>query len=389
MASYYHSQPTSTGSQWLPTTSAYHSQPTMHDLARACPRSRQTRVMKPRSAGNSPSSAARKQSTVHPHLMQAMPPQYQSSLEEALLASASRNSRPISWHPSSVRTRGLSNPQFYPEVTADSYAGMGALGGQYLAPAVYGGDNLMPYSMTGDPTFSPEYYPVYSDMQEDLPLPQQTPALSMTGSQAEPMGWDAAIPDLSIMHPASDNWSMDMLPMSTNVPPPKTTCPSYVSVPSPGELSSPSTPDFLPIQQFEDSFQPPIEYKKSGKAEEELVGMGLYNQPNGILAKAPQSKPGTGLKLEETFTPSDEEKEMEEDADVESNAQQLSPQLQMPRDEPQVPSQSTSFKQQPKNALNFIQRSFFFEQDEEPHMMSAQPFANLNQPCMSYGYGWV
>jgi hypothetical protein len=38
------------------------------------------------------------------------------------------------------------------------------------------------------------------------------------------------------------------------------------------------------------------ETKKSGKGEEELVGMGLYSQPNGTLARAPQSKSGEGLK---------------------------------------------------------------------------------------------
>jgi hypothetical protein len=323
--------------------------------------------------------------------MQGMPSQFQSSLEEALFASASRNSRPISWHPSSARNRGLSNPQCYPDFTSDGYAGMGPVNEQCLSSAVYGGNDIMSYPMTADTSFShTDYFPVYSHIQDDLPLPQQTPALSMTGSQVESM-WDAAMPDLSLMNPTSDNWNLDMLSMGTNIPLPDTTCPSYVSVPSPGEMSGPSTPDFLPIQQFEDPFQPPVEPKKTGKAEEELVGMGLYSQPNGTLAKAPQSKSGEGLKLEETFTPSEEDKDAEADADTENTSQQSSPQQPIPCDEPvQMPAQSSFFsKQQPKQALNMLQRSFFFDHDEDQQAMAAQPFVSLNQPCMNYGYGWI
>ncbi|KAJ5872137.1 uncharacterized protein N7529_004490 [Penicillium soppii] len=366
----------------------------MQDMVRAFPRPRHTRVMKPRSAGNSPSSAMRRRATVNQNVMHAMPSQYQPSLEEALFASASRNSRPTSWHPSSARNRGLSNPQYYPDFTADNYAGMGAFDQQYLPSAVYGGDDIMAYPMTADAAFSSnDYFPVYSDMQDDLPLPQQTPALSMTGSQVEPMTWDFTMPDLSVMHPTSDNWNFDMLSMGTNIPPPETTCPSYVSVPSPGEMSGPSTPDFLPIQQFEDNFQPPVELKKTAKAEEELVGMGLYSQPNGTLAKAPQSKAGEGLKLEETFTPSDEDKDGEAETDVESDEQQPSPQQPNRYNEPMQMAQSNFIskqQQQPKQALNMLQRSFFFDHDEDQQAMTAaQPFASLNQPCMSYGYGWI
>ncbi|CAG7919439.1 unnamed protein product [Penicillium olsonii] len=381
MAHYQHSQPYSTGSQWLQATPA-HSQPTMQDLVRAFPRPRHSRIVKPRSAGNSPSSTMRRRSTVNQQVMQAMPSQYQSSLEQALFASASRNSRPISWHPSSARTRGLSNPQCYPGFNQESY-GMGPAG-QYLPQSVYGGDEMM-YPMTADSTFSPnDYFPVYSEMQEDLPLPQQTPALSMAGSHVEPMGWDVAMPDFAAMNPASDNWSMEMLSMGTNIPPPEQNCPSYVNVPSPGEMSGPSTPDFLPIQQFEDHFQSPVEAKKSGKAEEELVGMGLYNQPNGTLAKAPQSKPGTGLKLEETFTPSDEDKDAEGEDDDECE-EQPSPPI---REEPAPMAQSSFFPKQSKQTLNMLQRSFFFDQDED-QQPTAQPFPSLNQPCMNYGYGWI
>ncbi|CAP95754.1 Pc21g08570 [Penicillium rubens Wisconsin 54-1255] len=393
MANYsWQPQPPSTGSQWLQDNASY-SQPTMQDLTHAFPRPRHTRVMKPRSAGNSPSSATRRRPTVNQNVMHGMPTQYQSSLEEVLLASAARNPRPMSWHPSSARARGLSNP-YTSDFPSDSYAGMRAVPDQYLTPAVYGGEDIMSYPVTADPSFSPDYFPIYPTMQEDLPLPQHTPGF-MTGSQVGPMGWDVAMStDMSTMsHPASDNWSLDMLSMGTNIPPPETTCPSYVSVPSPGELSGPSTPDFLPIQQFENPFQPSAETKKSGKGEEELVGMGLYSQPNGTLARAPQSKSGEGLKLEETFTPSDEDKDSEEDAEVEIIGQQELPQQPTTYHEsaPTIRQSNFTSKQQPRQALNLLQRSFFFDDDDtdQQPMTAAQPFAGFNQPCMNYGYGWI
>ncbi|KGO63643.1 hypothetical protein PITC_073940 [Penicillium italicum] len=298
----------------------------------------------------------------------------------------------MSWHPSSARTRGLSNP-YISDFHSDSYAGLATVPDQYLSSDIYCDENIMPYPMTADSSFSPDYFPVYPTMQEDLPLPQHTPAV-MTGSQIDPMGWDVAAmsTDMSTMsHPASENWNFDMLSMGTNIPPPETTCPSYVSIPSPGELSGPSTPDFLPIQPFEDPFQLTVEPKKTGKGEEELVGMGLYSQPNGTLARAPQSKSGEGLKLEETFTPS------EEDKDDETDEVEIIREREVPQQPTYTESVSTirhsSFtsKQQPKQALNMLQRSFFFDHDgtNQQPMAVAQPFAGFNQPCMNYGYGWI
>lgn len=390
MANYsWQPQAPSTGSQWLQDHASY-SQPTMQDLTHAFPRPRHTRIMKPRSAGNSPSSATRRRSTVNQNVMHGLPTQYQSTLEEALLTSAARNSRPMSWHPSSARTRGLSNP-YISDFPSDSYAGMGAMPDQYLSSDIYCDDNSISYPMTADPSFSPNYFPVYSTMQEDLPLPQHTPALM---THLDPMGWEAAAmsTDMSMMsHPASDNWTLDMLSMGTNIPPPETTCPSYVSVPSPGELSGPSTPDFLPVQQFEDPFQVTAEPKKTGKGEEELVGMGLYSQPNGTLARAPQSKSGEGLKLEETFTPSDEDKDDETD-EVEIIGQREVPQQPTYHESaPTIRQSNFTSKQQPRQALNLLQRSFFFDNDDtdQQQMTAAQPFAGFNQPCMNYGYGWI
>ncbi|KAJ5177727.1 uncharacterized protein N7500_000426 [Penicillium coprophilum] len=358
----------------------------MQDLARAFPRPRHTRVMKPRSAGNSPSSATRRRSTVNQNMMHGLPTQYQSSLEEALIASAARNSRPMSWHPSSARTRGLST-SYISNFPSDSYAGMGPMSDQYLNSAVYN-ENIMSYPMTADPAFSPnDYFPVYSTMQDNLSLPQQTSSL-MTGSQLDPMGWDFSAMStdmLTMSHPASDNWNLDMLSMGTNIPPARDNMPKL------RELSGPSTPDFLPIQQYENPFQIIPEPRKTGKAEEELVGMGLYSQPNGTLARAPQSKSGEGLKLEETFTPSDEDKDAEGDEVEITEQNQLPQQPTYHESAPTIRQSNFPSKQQPKQARNLLQRSFFFDHDgtDQQPMAAAQPFAGFNQPCMNYGYGWI
>lgn len=393
MANYGWQPPaSSTGSQWIPDH--VYSQPsTMQDWVRAFPRPRHSRVMKPRSAGNSPSAATRRRTTVGQTAMHGLPNQYQSSLEAALLASASRNPRPISWHPSTMRTRGLSNPQA-PDFTMDNYGPMGTLPDQAYTPLpAYSGDHLMSYPLSAGPTFSPNgYFPMYSNMSEPMPMPQQTPSMSIPSSQVEPMAWDVSAADFSAMtETASDAWSLDMLSMA-NIPPAETTCPSYASVPSPGEFSGPSTPEFLPIQQFDDDSSAPRNVK-DGKPEEELVGMGLYNQPDLSLGQVPQETLGKGLKLEETFSPSAEEKDDgspdagDETSELEASPVQTGPADPAPMMQPNV----TVPKQPSKQALNLLHKSFFFDNDDfdQQPMTASQPFASLNQPCMSYGYGWI
>ncbi|KAJ5101867.1 hypothetical protein NUU61_004089 [Penicillium alfredii] len=381
MADYcWQTQASPTGSQWLSGNGMY-DQSTMQDVACAFPRPRHSRVMKPRSAGTSPSSTNRRK-MVAQSMIHGLPTQYQSSLEAALLASTARDSRPISWHPSSARTRGLSNPQCMPDFTSENYAAMGAVPdpSMDLIPD-YTDENMLSYPMSTALSFSPNgYLPVYPDTQ--------TPSLSMPGSQAEPIAWDVVTSaDLSTMsEPPSDGWSLDMLSM-TNLPPAETTCPSYASVPSPGEFSGPSTPDFLPIQHFDDDSGPSSETRT-----EELVGMGLYNQPDGSLAgSALQGPSGKGLKLEETFSPSEKEKEEcidVEGSELDSVPSQPSPGQSMPTAHAVNPVVS---KQTSKQALNLLHKSFFFDHDDldQQAMTAAQPFASLNQPCMSYGYGWI
>lgn len=359
----------------------------MQDWVHAFPRPRHTRVMKPRSAGNSPSAATRRR-TIVGQSVYGPSHQYQSSLEAALLASASGNARPISWHPSSVRTRGLSQPQVA-DFTPESYASMGAMPDQSFTPLpVYGSDNMMSYPLSADPNFSSNDY---LSMFSDMPMSHETPSLSIPGSQVEPMAWDVSAADLSAMtQTTSDGWSLDMLSMA-NIPPAETACPSYASVPSPGEFSGPSTPEFLPIQQFDDDLG--TSAQKQSKQEEELVGMGLYSQPDRSLSQVPQETLGKGLKLEETFSPSAEEQdEGSQGAGDEANESEAIHHQTGPAEAaPMMQPNAMVPKQPSKQALNLLHKSFFFDHDDadQQPMTAAQPFAHLNQPCMSYGYGWI
>ncbi|KAJ5370721.1 uncharacterized protein N7496_006813 [Penicillium cataractarum] len=382
-----------TGSQWFPEMSSDQlSNAQMQDWMRAFPRPRQNRVMKPRSAGNSPSSAVRRRTAIAQNGMYGMPNQYhQSALEAAILASNAQNTRPISWHPSSARTRGFSNPIRLPDYASEAFVTM-----TMQDQPMHGlpTDSMMSYPVSAGPTFSTGYFPEYADMQDSLAFQQQTPSLSVAGSQVEPITWDTtANADFSgIDQSTSDGWTLDMLSMANNIPPAETTCPSYASVPSPGEMSGPSTPDFLPIQHFDD--ESAFTQKKVGKPEEELVGMGLYSHPSNALGQIHQGTLGKGLKLEETFSPSDDENDDEADAEGEvddevndfgSTQPQFSPQEQLPMAQPSnfpIPKQSS------KQALNLLHKSFFFDNDDSDQHVRApvQRYPDLTQPCMTYGY---
>lgn len=328
------------------------------------------------------------------HVLFGLPAYQSSTIQAAMLASAmrARNSRPISWHPSSARPRGLSNPHRIPDFYPENYPGMGAVPDQSFdqLPA-YGNENMLSYPM---PTpYSPNDYSTYYS-EESFPLPpHQTP---VPIPQVDPMAWDVTPtqPDLStVPPPMTDAWTMDMFSLNSSIPPADMTCPSYVSVPSSGELSGPSTPDFLPIQQFESNEPRPITETK--KPVEELVGMGLYSQPDMRLSTALQASPGKGLKLEETFIPTDDQDEDSQNSDGEMNGlEALVPQQLFPSaDATPTPRQTglPAARQSSKQALNLLHKSFFFDSDDidQQTMPAAQPFASLNQPCMSYGYGWI
>ena len=382
-----HSQAAPTGSRRLQRNIANQSTyATMQDWIRAFPRPRLNRVTKPRSAGNSPSAATRRRTTIGQGVGSGVSPQYhQSSLEAAYLASATQQSRPISWHPSSDRSQGLATPSWTPDYPSGNWTANGSMDHQMNGLPT---DGVSAYSLFAGEDLQTGYFTTYGGYQENWPAQPPT---------SESMGWDgSSYYDYTTMNSSAfDPWAVDLLTPASNIPPAETACPSYASVPSPGEISGPSTPDFLPIQQFED--EPVLDKKPIGQPEEEeLVGMGLYSQPGSAQNSLQQGVLGKGLKLEETFSPSEDGDE-DADADAESDDDEdhpPSPQPQQSVPEPVSTSSRSAWavpKQTSKHALNLLQKSFFFDHDESDQspLTATQPFATHTQPCMTYGYSWI
>lgn len=235
-----------------------------------------------------------------------------------------------------------------------------------------------------------------SGVQNTLPM-QQTPFPQLNAAQLEQGPWNAFPPDTSPLPPSMvDDWVFDPLSADYGIPA-DIAAPSYASVPSSGCLTGPSTPDFLPIQNFNDNLASITQSTLDDvEPEDELVGMGIYNTP-GALETSRTGVSGKGLKLEETFTPSSDNEEDDdgEDEDDYYDAQE-SNENEHNKDQypepPQYRQPSTSSSKQPvKPPTNLLHRSFFFDQDdfETPSITVSQPLDMVDQPCVNYGYGWI
>ena len=222
--------------------------------------------------------------------------------------------------------------------------------------------------------------------------------------EAQPTAaWDGGLPDLAtIPQPLSDGWSFDMMPLSDTIPSMDGAGAGagtgHDSVPSSGVLTGPSTPDLLPFQAPEAQSEPDLSLEASD-SEDELVGMGLYNQPDSFSGSG-QGMLGRGLKLEETFTPSssssssssppsdDDNKEtddIEDDIDIDNDCVKQEPQDPEPIRQPAKPPMS----------MSMLSQSLLFDDDgsfDEHSVADSQLLFNmhsLNGPSMNYGYGWA
>ncbi|KAL4758113.1 uncharacterized protein BDW70DRAFT_142293 [Aspergillus foveolatus] len=361
----YYSQPEAfAGSQW-----PLNSQSTaLQQFLYAFPKPRLSgRISKPRSAGNSPSASRRRTTTVHSSPMYRQPTQEQQiDLNAALLAAINRKrARPMSWHPVLNQLEYGTPAQFYPTTSLDSY---NLPVTQVTQPS---------QTMTGafdETMLQPFPAADVSNMQQDLAFSQlpQEPYLQVNQPQVDGTFWDGSEMGVPSFAQPLNDWPLDMTSINQDLPSMGAPASNYGSVSSPG----PATPDFLPIQQFGDDAEsvPAFEKPEPG---DELVGMGLYSEPDASTDGLVYGMNGKGLKLEETFTPSaekddEEEEEDQQEPDSESDNQQQSPQAN-------------------KQAESMVNKSFFFESDdgfEQPTM--ARPSFNFpTTSCMNYGYGWI
>ncbi|KKK16973.1 hypothetical protein ARAM_006901 [Aspergillus rambellii] len=214
--------------------------------------------------------------------------------------------------------------------------------------------------------------------QPQLPM-QDMSFLQVDNSQAEGVSWEGPASGFpAFVQPTSEDWAFDMMSMHQSIPSVGAPGSHYESVSSSGHLTEPSTPDFLPIQQFgdaSDSQSVPVLGKQ--KHEDELVGMGLYTDPDTFLEGSLNGLNGKGLKLEETFTPSSDDEGDDNDAEGD-------------QDEPN--EMHAPQKQPTKPAESMMHKSFFFDDGDDFQQRSiaeSRHSFNIGATCMNYGYGWV
>ncbi|KAL4968913.1 uncharacterized protein BDV14DRAFT_166965 [Aspergillus stella-maris] len=370
-------------SQWPQDRQPCMSQSTLQDFIHAFPKPRLSgRIVKPRSTGNSPSAAGRRRTTTmhsSPMYQQVTNQDYQTPLNAALLASAirgGRSARPVSWHPASRQPDYSVPSQYYPS----AFNALSTTQG-FQPQAMTGGfdGNMQPYIPTDN-----------SNIQQELPLsgtenflPTQDSSWQTGNLQPDETFWDATAPELPSYVPmVSNDWPFDMMSINQSVPSVENPPSNYGSVSSPGRMTEPATPDFLPIQQLGDEADTKLEKPDQ---EDELVGMGLYNNPDTLSDGSLYGPNGKGLKLEETFTPSAGNDDDEEDAEDEEE----------PAEQPSQTQQHTTShrsKQSQKPAESMMQKSFFFEDDDLDQSVVPETRPSFNfapPPCMNYGYGWI
>ncbi|PWY67202.1 hypothetical protein BO70DRAFT_366390 [Aspergillus heteromorphus CBS 117.55] len=384
---------------WVQGSQSCWPSSTFRDLMHAFPRPKHStgRVTKPRSAGNSPSSGGRRRTATIPHGPSTYQG-YQAPVNAALLASAlsgAGRARPTSWHPS-LEPVQYPTAQYLPATTAlDNFAAIGVCPQPLpTAAATFQDGPVLPSYASDIPCSDMGLHPLAA-VQQQMPLQQSF--LHMNDSHVEPVSWDTNASTLPAMaEPMSDCWSFDMSSMHNSIPPAYVGGSGYESVPSSGSLTQPPTPDFLPIQHPEDDLIAPLPEKHN--AEDELVGMGLYSNPEASLGSSLLGLSGKGLKLEETFTPSADETEEKDDDDEDEDDDDESEQDESPVQNngfpahQRQPGQQKTYPQPMKAPASMMQRSFFFEDDDlEQHVVAEpQPFINMaSQPCMNYGYGWI
>lgn len=385
----------------------YKQQTVADQIAWALSRIRSSRILKPRSASNSPHSAVRRRTTIShgsvPQYRQRQSQVYRAPIEDALLASAVyQQCRPMSWHPTSQQPVVYNNMgrATYPPPTNDISQAL-----QPALPSSNGLENLSSYPISG------ESMPItdFSGLQlyEAASGTPQSNFPQMNASPIDTMSWDMSSSTFPcISQDPSQGWALDGVSMADGMPS------SYIpdfgqeSVQSSDDFTGPPTPDFLPIQQFPDaSASCPDLTSKSESSADELVGVGLYDEPDTSLAdnsmlggfNEVQGSKGKGLKLEETFTPTsdDEEDDGEDETEGDENTQGYrGNEAGTQRTETQHSEQEREIVDQSLNAATtMLGKSFLFDEPEDMMATSIpecpQMMGTLEIPCSNLGYGWI
>lgn len=313
--------------------------------------------------------------------------------DAALLATAlsHHHSRPMSWHPASTL----------------SAAGYPAPSSCVMTP---GTEGLLTTSMSAQASNTRRLHQQSCYSAPEIHLSDRWTALPnglpvINGSQAEPASWDAGMSDLtSTFQNVSESWSLDTQSMNNSIPSTTAAGSVYEGIPSSDDYFGPATPNFLPIQQPGDwSGSKPGPLCQPLEVADELVGLGLYSDPEDVVPYTAHERTGQGLKLEETFVPTSDMADDDQDADSEDEDEDGT------RHEPNndrnhhdinsrksegggTASAYQNHIPRAEDLPNMSQKSFFFEDDEPAgfRVPTNQQLSLHDQPGMGYyGYGWI
>lgn len=257
-----------------------------------------------------------------------------------LATSVRRKSRPMSWHPSSKHV-GYPNHMMASYSSWLNYGACKQLGQQqqqqqkqqqqpteaFSTASIYGLATPVSHLTTADSISNLYFSPL--DASYETPVSQTfTSTETANMMQIDSFCWPASmLNDACLPSQLPGDWMQDPLSNDCPLPTSQIADLGQESVPSSDEFTAPPTPDVFP-SQFEKCFEPQPEPAKSPTQGDELIGMGLYDEPeaisleNSLLGGSNTNREetgGKGLKLEETFSPApdndedDEEEGREED----------------------------------------------------------------------------
>lgn len=409
MADCWQGQSSIGGPGWMHQGFQPYKQQTVADqIAWALSRIQSSRILKPRSAGNSPHATGRRRTTVAHGPMQQYRQRhsqvYRTPIDDALFSSAYQQCRPMSWHPTSQQAMVYNNMSraTYP-APANDISQMP----QPVVPSTNGLENLSSYPITGDSIPDTDFstFQLYGASSGN---PQCAFSQLNNSSSVDPVSWNMDPSGFSCPpQESTQGWALDGMPLADGVPT------SYIgdfgqeSVQSSDDFTGPPTPNFLPIQHFPvDSDPCPDLTSKPASSGDELVGVGLYDEPDTSLVSDHsmlrglnefQGPKGKGLKLEETFTPSDDEEDGEEaegGGDEETKESEGNEAGSHRTDSQHSQQEREMFDQSVNAATNMLGKSFLFDEPEDMMMVTSLPdcpqMMGVSEiPCSNLGYGWI
>jgi len=317
-----------------------------------------------------------------------------------LAASLQQRSRPLSWHPSSRYTRysnttGANQPASVSNMSTQSQ--MESLE-SLSAASMYGLVTPFSYYAPGDSSVNGYLSSAVDQSYGVSTLPQTLQHAETDLTQMDPVFWLEDVANLPyIPQQETQYWPEEASAVTQLLPTNQVSCSSQDSLPSSEDISVPATPDILTVGEHTNEPDDTTEVQKPLSQNEELVGVGLYDQPDGLVSfgstllgsiRDYQEPIGKGLTLEETFSPAPENEENgEEDGDGEDGEDEDEEEdaLSEIDDQPSIPSESLH------TTLKTIGNSLLIEVAENMVPTTPMHIATgvLNISHNAYEYGWI